>query len=71
MYTPTAKQKNEKQMHIHINTVVAVYAKATERKGDTYFEQHHNLPGGRNFPPNNMVHPEIKTRKKHKPKHGH
>ena len=43
-------------MHIHINTVVAVYAKATERKGGTYFEQHHNLPGGRNFPPNNMVH---------------
>ena len=58
-------------MHIHVNTVVVVYAKATERKGGTYFKKHGNLRGGRNFSPNNIVHPEIKTRIKHKPKDIH
>ena len=38
-------------MHIHFNTVVAVYAKATERKAGTYFKKHRNLSEGRKFIP--------------------
>ena len=40
LYKPTTKQKQAKQMHIYVNTVVAVYAKATERKAGTYFKKH-------------------------------
>ena len=37
-------------MHIQVSTVVAVYAKTTERKGGTYFKKHGNLRGGAKFP---------------------
>ena len=58
-------------MHIHVNTVLAVYVKATERKGGSYFEQHRNLREGHHFPPNEIVDPEMKTGNKHSPKGVH
>ena len=65
------KQRHAKQMHYHINTVLAVYAKATEGKCGTYFEKHRNLREGHHSPPNEIEDPEMKTGNKHSPKGVH